>query len=360
MSDKAYLILADGSVFEGRSVGAKGTSVGELIFDTGMSGYQEALSDPSFSGQIIMFTYPLIGNCGINDEDSESSVSHIRGLVVKELVNFGSNYRMKGTIGDYLKEQNIVAIEGVDTRAITRKLRDEGVMNAVVTTEKLTFDDVKDELKAYKITGMVEKTSCKEIFTEGSGKLSVGLIDYGQKKSFIESLVKRGASVTVYPADTSAETILSAKHDGIMLSNGAGDPAECEKQIETVKKLIDAKIPMFGVCLGHQLLALAHGFKTYKLPYGHHGGNHPVTDTAKGKTYITAQNHGYAVCADSVSSSVAEISHTNLNDGTVEGLRYKNAPIFSVQFHPDGCPGPKETAYLFDEFISVMGGNKDA
>lgn len=360
MTEKAYLILADGSVFTGRAVGAKGTSVGELIFDTGMSGYQEALSDPSFYGQIVMFTYPLIGNCGINDEDSESDKSYLRGIVVKELVNFGNNYRMKGTIGDYLEKQNIIAIEGVDTRAITRKLRDNGTMNAVITTEELTFSDVKDKLCEYKITGAVEETSCKEIYKVGEGKLSVGLIDYGQKKAFIESLVKRGVSVTVYPESTDADTILKAKHNGIMLSNGAGDPAILTKQIETVKKLADAKIPMFGVSLGHQILALANGFKTYKLSYGHHGGNHPVTDLAKGKTYITAQNHGYAVCSDSVDTSIAEISYKNLNDNTVEGLKYKNTPAFSVQFAPDGCPGPKETAYLFDEFVSLMGGKKNA
>ncbi len=360
MSDKAYLILADGSVFEGRACGACGTSVGELIFDTGMSGYQEVLADPAFAGQIVMFTYPLIGNCGTNNEDCESDTSYLRGLVVKELIDYPNNYRMKGIIGDYLKEQNIVAIEGVDTRAITRKLRSAGVMNAVVTTEELTYEDVKDKLESYKITGMVEETSCKEIYKKGDGKLSVGLIDYGQKESFIDALTSRGASVTVYPATTEADVILNANHDGILLSNGAGDPAECKKQIEVIKALAESKIPMFGICLGHQLLALAHGAKTTKLTYGHHGANHPVKDVEKGKTYIVAQNHGYVVDKASLKADVMEISHINLNDDTIEGLRYKNLPFISVQFHPNGCPGPKETEFLFDEFVKMMGGKENA
>lgn len=360
MSDKAYLILADGTTFTGTACGAKGTSVGELIFDTGMSGYQEVLSDASFYGQIVMFTYPLIGNCGVNDEDCECENSYVRGLVVKELIDYPNNYRMTGKIGDYLKKQNIVAIEGVDTRAITRKLRDSGVMNAVITTEELTFADVKEKIAEFKIENAVLETSCKEIYKASGGELSVGLIDYGQKQSFIDALAERGASVTVYPADTDSETILKAGHAGIVLSNGAGNPADLTAQIETVKKLVESKIPMFGICLGHQLLALACGAKTYKLTYGHHGANHPVKDVLSGKTYICAQNHGYAVDEASLSGTDLEVSHTNLNDGTVEGLKAKNAPLFSVQFHPNGCPGPKETAFLFDEFVKMMGGNKNA
>lgn len=360
MSDKAYLILADGTVFEGRSCGASGTAVGELIFDTSMSGYQEALSDPTFAGQIVMMTYPLIGNCGVNDEDNESDENYLHALVVKELVSYPNNFRMSGNLLDYLKEKNIIAIEGVDTRAITKKLRDEGVMNAVVSTEYKTFDEVKDIISSYKLPDVLLKASTKEIFKVEGDSLSVGLIDYGQKKSFIESLTSRGVSVTVYPASTPADVILDAKHDGLFLSSGAGDPLAFTFQIETIKKLCQAKIPTFAVSLGHQILALANNMTTYKLTYGHHGANHPVKDLAKDKTYITAQNHGYAVCEKSVDASICAVSHTNLNDGTVEGITYKNAPFFSVQFLPEGAPGPKETAYLFDEFIAMMGGKKNA
>lgn len=360
MSDKAYLILADGSVFEGTARGAKGTSVGELIFDTGMSGYQEVLTDPTFAGQIVMMTYPLIGNCGVNDEDNEADVSYLKGLVVKELVDLPNNYRMQGTINDFLIQKNIIAIEGTDTREITRILRSKGVMNAVITTEELSFEDVKEKIASYKIEGMVEKTTSDKIYKQGDGKFSVALLDLGQKKSFINSLNKRGASVTVYPASTPAEVILNAGHDGVLISSGAGNPCDCEFQIKTVKQLLEAKIPMLGISMGHQLIALASGAKTYKLPYGHHGANHPVFDSAKNKTFITAQNHGYAVDGSTVNESIAEISHINKNDNTVEGLRFKNAPVISVQFSPEGSPGPRETKYIFDDFILMLGGKANA
>lgn len=353
---KAYLILADGTVFTGESIGKTGTAIGEIVFNTSMTGYQEVLTDPSYAGQIVTMTYPMIGNYGVNDEDNESDKSYVKGFVVRQAAENPNNYRCSKTIEEYLKNNNIVGIQGIDTRQLTVKIRSMGAINAMITTQEVSFDSVCDKIRAYRITNPVDTVTGQEIKTyDVGGKCNVALIDLGLKKNIIRSLLKRDVNVTVYPAETDANTILNSRPDGIMLSNGPGDPTDCKVQIETIKSLINSGVPIFGICLGHQLTALAMGFKTEKLKFGHRGANHPVLDTDLGRTYITSQNHGYAVTKESVDPKLAYVSHINQNDGTVEGIRYKNKNIFTVQFHPEAAPGPMDTAYLFDEFVKVMG-----
>ncbi len=356
---KAYLVLEDGSVFEGESYGAEGETIGEIVFATGMVGYQEELTDPSFAGLIVMLTYPLIGNYGTNDEDNESERPVVKGFIIKEPASLPNNFRCQETLETFLKKHNIITITGIDTRALTKKIRSEGTMNGMITTdENFDFETRKDEIKAYQVGKVVESVSCKEPWTIGNGKYKVALMDFGTKRNIIRSLVKRGCTVTVYPATANAEEVLAAKPDGIMLSNGPGDPMDCPKQIETVKKLLASEIPLFGICLGHQLCGLAIGAKTEKLKFGHRGANQPVKDLAIDRTYITSQNHGFAVKADTIDADIAEVSHVNMNDGTVEGMRFKHQPAFTVQFHPEASPGPHDTEYLFDRFIELMGGNE--
>lgn len=356
---KAYLVLEDGSVFEGESYGAEGETIGEIVFATGMVGYQEELTDPSFAGLIVMLTYPLIGNYGTNDEDNESEQPSVKGFIIKEPASLPNNFRCQETLEHYLQKHNIITITGIDTRALTRKIRSEGTMNGMITTdENFDFEARKEEIRAYKVGKVVEQVSSKKAWTSGDGALKVALMDFGTKRSIVHSLTKRGCTVTVYPATTSAEEVLATKPDGIMLSNGPGDPMECPEQIETVKKLLASKIPLFGICLGHQLCALALGAKTEKLKFGHRGANHPVKDLSVDRTYITSQNHGFAVKADSIDPDIAEVSHINMNDGTVEGLRLMQQPAFTVQFHPEASPGPQDTEYLFDRFIEMMGGKR--
>ena len=353
---KGYLILQDGQVFEGVRFGAETDTVGELVFTTGMCGYVETLTDPSYAGQIVMQTYPLIGNYGIIREDFEGACC-VKGYVVREYCDTPSNFRTDCDLDTYLKEQGVPGLCGVDTRELTRIIREHGVMNAAIC------DEIPADLtpiKTYAITGVVEAVSCKEpdrYPAEGEECFRVSLIDYGAKRNIVRELQKRGCTVTVLPASTSAEEILAAGPDGVMLSNGPGDPAENTYQIEQIRKLL-GKVPMFGICLGHQLTALAAGGSTYKLKYGHRGVNQPVRDLNGVRTYITSQNHGYAVVGDSVDASVAEISAVNANDNTVEGLRYKNFDCFTVQFHPEACGGPRDTEYLFDEFIAMMAKRK--
>ena len=354
---KAYLALQDGTVFEGVSIGATGTVVGEIVFNTGMTGYQEVLTDPSYAGQIVTMTYPLIGNYGVNSSDPESVKPWVKGFIVREICECPSNWRSEGGINDYLKKYGIIAIQGIDTRHLTKILRDSGVMNGVLTTdENFKIDNYMNEIKAYKIIDPVSEVTCeKSRRIEGQGK-SVALFDLGLKENIVRSLVARGCDVTVYPAGVSADEIIKAKHDGIMLSNGPGDPKDCVEVIKNIQKLIVANIPIFGICLGHQLTALAYGGDTGKLKYGHRGANHPVKDIAIDRTYITSQNHGYAVIAESLDPQKAVITHINMNDNTVEGVKYLDHPIFTVQFHPEASPGPRDTAYLFDKFIALMGG----
>ncbi len=359
---KATLILANGAMFQGRSIGATADRVCEMVFNTSMTGYQEILTDPSYAGQGVVMSYPLIGNYGVNHEDNESSRPWVEAFVVRHLSPRGSNFRCEGELNDFLKEHNITGIEGVDTRALTKILRNQGSMNGMITcAEHFNVAEILEKLRAYKVEGTVERVTRKEqeVFPAvGEQKYRVAMMDYGVKQNMIDCLCRRGCEVTVFPAATAAETVLEGGFDGVMLSNGPGDPAENVECIAQLKKLYDSDIPMFGVCLGHQMLALATGASTGRLDYGHRGGNHPVRDIAEGRVFITSQNHGYMVLADSVHPEVAEISHINVNDNTVEGLRYKRPNCFTTQFHPEANAGPRDTEYLFDRFIASMGGDK--
>ena len=356
---KAYLILEDGTVFEGTSIGSTREVISEIVFNTSMTGYLEVLTDPSYAGQAVVMTYPLIGNYGICKEDMESGQAWPDGYIVRELSRIPSNFRSGDTIQHFLEEQDIPGISGIDTRALTKILREKGTMNGMITTNgSFDLEEVKERIRAYQVTGVVLKTTTKEKYVlPGEGK-KVALMDFGAKKNIARELNKRGCEVTVYPADTPAEEVLKTKPDGIMLSNGPGDPAENTEIIKEVRKFYESDVPVFAICLGHQLMALATGANTYKLKYGHRGGNHPVRDLQTGRVYITSQNHGYCIQAESVDPAVAEVSHVNVNDGTVEGLRYKNGRVFTVQFHPEAAPGPQDTAYLFDRFVSMLGGDR--
>jgi carbamoyl-phosphate synthase small subunit len=353
---KRYLVLENGDVFEGTAFGADCGSVGELVFTTGMCGYIETITDPSYYGQIVLQTFPLIGNYGIISEDFEGKC-HIKGYVVREWCDTPSNFRCGGTIDEFLKQQGIPAICGVDTRRITEIIRESGVMNAVICDEVPT--DLTD-VKNYKVTDAVTSVSAASVQTvapKNQALYKVALIDYGAKKNIARELSKRGCDVTVYPCTVTADDILSAEFDGVMLSNGPGDPAENQYQIIQIAALF-GKIPMFGICLGHQLMALSQGGKTVKLKYGHRGVNQPVRDVLRTRTYITSQNHGYAVVSDSVKNG--KISFVNANDNTCEGICYDNSSAFSVQFHPEACSGPHDTSFLFDKFCRMMGGKSDA
>jgi carbamoyl-phosphate synthase small subunit len=333
-----------------------------MVFNTAMTGYQEILTDPSYAGQGIVMSYPLIGNYGVNSEDNESSRPWASALVVRHLSPQGSNFRCEGTLDAYLKQHDITGIEGVDTRALTKILRSQGSMNGMLTcAEHFNVAEVLEKIRAYRVEGTVERVSRKEpevCPAYGEEKYRVAMMDYGVKQNMIECLRRRGCCVTVFPALTPAETILSGGFDGVMLSNGPGDPADNVSIIEEIKKLYESDIPIFAVCLGHQMMALATGAQTGRLDYGHRGGNHPVRDNEAGRVFITSQNHGYMVLADTVDPEVAEISHVNVNDGTVEGLRYRRPNCFTTQFHPEASPGPQDTEYLFDRFIASMGGDK--
>ena len=355
---KAFLILEDGTVFTGTSIGSTRDMISEIVFNTSMTGYLEVLTDPSYAGQAVVMTYPLIGNYGITP-DMESLKAWPDGYIVRELSRMPSNFRCEGTIQDFLKKYDIPGIAGVDTRALTKILREKGTMNSMITTnENYDLDEVISKLKNYKVEGVVSKVTCEEKYVlEGTGK-KVALLDLGAKKNIAKSLNDRGCEVTVYPADTTAEEIIASNPDGIMLSNGPGDPAECTSIIKEIKKLYETDIPIFAICLGHQLMALATGGTTYKLKYGHRGGNHPVKDLQTGRVYISSQNHGYVVDEDKIDPNVAVPAFKNVNDGTNEGLAYVGKNIFTVQFHPEACPGPQDSGYLFDRFLEMMGGEK--
>lgn len=363
---KALIALEDGTIFEGFSFGATGEKSGEVVFNTAMSGYQEILTDPSYKGQIVTMTCPLIGNYGVNPEDAESRRPFVEGFVVREASRIASNWRSKQTLQEYLKENNIIGIEGVDTRALTRHIRLQGAMKAVLSTEDL--DEERLIHKARVSPGLigrdlVKEVSCEETYlwprlTEESNqstdkRLKIVVLDCGVKFNILRELINCGCRVTVVPAKTTAEEILRIEPDGLLLSNGPGDPAAVPYVIETVKKLL-GKLPIFGICLGHQMLGQALGGKTYKLKFGHHGGNHPVKDLRTGRISITVQNHGFCVDIDSLNKEDIEITHINLNDNTLEGIRHKRLPIFSVQFHPECSPGPHDAQYLFGEFIDLI------
>ena len=352
---KAFLILEDGTVFEGTSIGSSREVISEIVFNTSMTGYLEVLTDPSYAGQAVVMTYPLIGNYGICREDMESRQAWPDGYIVRELSRIPSNFRSGDTIDHFLKEQDIPGISGIDTRALTKILREKGTMNGMITTNgDYDLEEVKEKIRQYTVKGVVLKTSVKKPYVlPGDGK-KVALLDCGAKDNIARNLNKRGCEVTVYPADTPAEEILKINPDGIMLSNGPGDPAENVGIIEEVRKLYESSVPIFAICLGHQLMALATGAKTYKLKYGHRGGNHPVKDLETGRVYITSQNHGYAVDEESLDPSVAVPAFVNVNDKTNEGLKYVGKNIFTVQYHPEACPGPLDSGYLFDRFMRMM------
>lgn len=351
---KAILALEDGTVFYGENFGIEGEVIGEIVFNTGMTGYQEVLTDPSYCGQVVTMTYPLIGNYGVNIDDIESQRPQVKGFIVRELCNSPSNWRSVETLNDYLKRHNIIGIQGIDTRALTRILRDKGTMKGIITTDPdFNLDNKIDEIKAYEIKDPVECVTTKEVLHYKGDGFKVALIDLGIKQNIVRSLLKRGCDVHVFPASAKIEQILAIDPDGIMLSNGPGNPKDCVDTINTIKELMGTK-PIFGICLGHQLTALANNADTEKLKYGHRGCNHPVKDIEKDITYITSQNHGYTIVESSLDMSRMEVSHRNMNDGTVEGVRYKDVPVFTVQFHPEASPGPTDTAYLFDEFIKMM------
>lgn len=353
---KAFLILEDGTVFEGTSIGASKEVISEIVFNTSMTGYLEVLTDPSYAGQAVVMTYPLIGNYGITP-DMESVRPWPDGYIVRELSRLPSNFRCQGTIQEFLEKYDIPGIAGIDTRALTKILREKGTMNGMITTnENYRIEEIMTKIREYHVGNVVKKVTCSERSTlKGKGK-KVALLDLGAKQNIAKSLNKRGCEVTIYPAYTAAEEILQENPDGIMLSNGPGDPKECKEIIEEIKKLSESNIPIFAICLGHQLMALAHGADTHKMKYGHRGGNHPVKDLETGRVYISSQNHGYVVDTDKLDSSVAVPAFVNVNDGTNEGLKYIGKNIYTVQFHPEACPGPQDSAYLFDKFINMMGG----
>ncbi len=390
---RAFLILEDGTVFEGTHIGAQKEIVSEIVFNTSMAGYLEVLTDPSYAGQAVCMTYPLIGNYGICRDDMESKKPWPDGFIVRELSRIPSNFRCDITIQQFLEENGVPGIAGIDTRALVRILRKKGTMNGMITTdEQYDLDKILPVLKAYTTGKVVERVSCdtkytlkgtddlaqngplsgsavfwKEDFAAGirekrpslvrelNGRgLRVALLDLGAKDNIGKSLAARGCDVTVYPAWTTAAEILADKPDGIMLSNGPGDPKECTAIIEEIRKLYASDTPIFAICLGHQLMALATGADTYKMKYGHRGGNHPVKDLSTGRVYISSQNHGYVVDTDKLDPKVAVPAFVNVNDGTNEGLSYTDKNIFTVQFHPEACPGPQDSGYLFDRFITII------
>jgi carbamoyl-phosphate synthase small subunit len=350
---QARLLLEDGTLLSGVSFGADGASMGEVVFNTSMTGYQEILTDPSYCGQIVCMTYPLIGNYGISRDDNESLRPWAHGFIVREYAEFASNWRDESPLGEFLKEYGIIGIAGIDTRMLTRKLRLHGTMKGVITTGDETLDELRDRLKLPLMRDQVARVSTKSIHIAPSFGKRVVLMDFGAKHNIQRELVERHCEVITVPYNTTAEEILRFKPDGVMLSNGPGDPKDVPEAILTIQKLL-GKVPIFGICLGHQLLALACGADTVKLKFGHRGGNHPVKELATGRTVITSQNHGYAVDPESVQGTELEISHIALNDGTVEGLVHKSLPAFSVQYHPESAPGPLDSGYLFDRFHEMM------
>lgn len=393
---KAFLILEDGTVFTGTSFGAAKEVISEIVFNTSMAGYPEVLTDPSYAGQAVCMTYPLIGNYGVCLEDMESVRPWPDALIVRETCHVPSNFRSDESLDAFMKKYDIPGISGIDTRALTKLLREIGTMNGMITTdEHYDLQIILPQLKKYTCGKVVEKVTCKEKYTVPGAKdlsengpisghaffdsneyekyqdgdksckekrpslvrslngqgLKIGLLDVGLKENIVRSLSMRGCDVTVYPAWTPAAEILADQPDGIMISNGPGDPKECTSIIAEVRKLYESNVPIFAICLGHQLMALATGSDTFKLKYGHRGGNHPVKDLTTGRVYISSQNHGYAVDESSVNPAIAEPLFVNVNDGTNEGLIYKGKNIFTVQFHPEACPGPQDSGFLFDRFL---------
>ena len=353
--EKAYLVLENGRVFEGRRFGAPGELTAEVVFTTDMSGYLETITDPSYWGQIVVQTFPLIGNYGVIPADFESDVVGPRGYIVKHWCQAPSNFRSEGSLDAFFRERGLTALEGIDTRTLTKLIREKGVMNGMITSDPTKADI--EAIKAYTVSGAVRAASTKEPYVLGreDAKVQIALMDYGMKRNIAEELVKRGARVTVCPCGTTAKELAGMNVDGIMLSNGPGDPAENVELIENLKEIYKLGKPMFGICLGHQLLALAHGARSEKLKYGHRGENQPVKDLETGRVYITSQNHGYAIVGSSIPADMGRELYVNVNDGTCEGIRYTDCNAFTTQFHPEACAGPLDTEWLFDRFFAGMG-----
>jgi carbamoyl-phosphate synthase small subunit len=371
---KVWLYLENGTYLEANSFGAEGTSVGEIVFNTSLSGYQEIMSDPSYAGQFVTFTMPEIGNVGVNAQDMESAKAHAKGMIVRKYQKRYSNFRAEDSLENFLKEHNIVGICDIDTRYLTKMIRDEGAMMMIASTQISDKEELKKILASserIEDVNYIEQVSTKVAYKHTHGTYSeskfeyeeapkaeanIVVIDFGVKKNILNELVQAKMGVEVLPNDFKAQELIQrfkAKEiDGVFLSNGPGDPLVLKKEHEQIKQLIEAKVPMFGICLGHQLLSISHGYDTYKLKFGHHGGNHPVKNEKTGFVEITAQNHNYNVPENI--TEIAEVTHTNLFDNTIEGLRYKNAPIFSVQHHPESSPGPKESRYIFGEFLNLI------
>jgi len=362
MTRPAWLVLEDGTAFKGRAIGADGETFGELVFNTSMTGYQEILTDPSYKGQIVSMTYPHIGNYGVNDEDVESSRPWLEGFVIRELSPIASNFRSQMALDAYLKQHKIVAIDGVDTRALTLKLRNEGAMKAGISTTEPDPARLQQRVQASpSIVGLdlVKEVTCREPYewprgaAAGPARFHVVVMDFGVKYNILRQLASVGCYVNVVPARTTAGEILAMKPDGVVLSNGPADPAAVTYGIEAITQML-GRVPMLGICLGHQLLGHAFGGKTYKLKFGHHGGNQPVQDLGTGKVEITTQNHGFAVDVDSIPDKRVALTHVNLNDRTVEGMRHKELPVFSLQYHPEAAPGPHDARYLFPQFLDMI------
>ncbi len=372
---KVYIYLENGTFLEANSFGAEATVVGEIVFNTSMSGYQEIMSDPSYAGQFVTFTMPEIGNVGVNRQDMESSSAHAQGMIVRKYQEHYSNFRAEGSLSDFLKKYNVMGICDIDTRYLTKMIRSEGSMMMIASTKINNKDDLAKQLsnapriedvnyieqvstkKAYKHTSSTyNKTEGFEYEEAPAIKAKIAVIDFGVKRNILNEMISAGISVDVIPNDFQAEDLILQYNekiiDGVFLSNGPGDPLVLKKEQEQIKKLIAAKVPMFGICLGHQLLSISHGYDTFKLKFGHHGGNHPVKNEKTGFIEITAQNHNYNVPNDI--TNIATVTHRNLFDNTIEGLRYNDAPIFSVQHHPEASPGPKESAYIFSEFLTLI------
>lgn len=344
---KAKLILENGMIFEGKAFGYLKESVGEVVFTTGMTGYQEVLTDPSYYGQIVTMTYPLIGNYGINLEDMESDSVKVSGFIVREKCNLPSNFRCELDLDNYLKQEKVIGLEGIDTRALTKVLRNSGTMKGIIALENVDDEYVKERLESFSNKNAVKSVTSKDTYViEGTGK-HVAIMDFGIKTNIIRNFKKRGCKITVFPATATAEEVLNVNPDLVFLSNGPGDPEDLDFVVENVKKIVGKK-PIVGICLGHQLLALTLGGKTTKLKFGHRGCNHPVKDLERNIVHITSQNHGYVV---QTLPENMEVTHVNINDGTVEGMKHKELPIYSVQFHPEASAGPQDSEYIFDRFL---------
>ncbi len=356
---KRYLILDDGSVFEGEGFGAKRTSFGEVVFTTGMTGYQEAVTDQSYANQILVFTNPLIGNYGVNLDDFESLEPNCQGVVCREVARVSTNWRKQESFPEFLEEMNIPGISGVDTRALTKLLRSHGTMKGMLVDAEVDIEEAKQRLHNTKITSqMVAEVSTSKAYPNPGNKRNIVLVDYGVKHSILRELAARDCNTIVLPYTATAKDILRLKPDGVLLSNGPGDPIMMENAVEMVKE-IEEKLPVFGICLGHQILSLANGAKTFKMKFGHRGFNHPVKEIATGKIMFTSQNHGYAVDPDSIEGTDLIVTHTEINDGTVEGVKHKYYPAFSVQFHPDAAPGPLDAIDIFDDFMQIIDQRKE-